>query len=126
MAFQLLLNFLSFMIGLTARNNRAIKEMLTTRDRVYVIKTKDGKYGRRFIIKDGKYSSDTVLQDYELAFIFKDADTGFKTLALGGDTGLQIALNNYDMKLDGNPHIFNFFGVLIAVSMGMMKRKEIK
>ena len=122
MVFQLLLNFLSFMIGLTARNNKAIKEMLSIRKCTYVIMAKDGKTGRRFIFDHGKYSTDRILKDYDLALVFESADIGFKTLALGGDTGLQIAMNNYDLKLVGNPHIFNFFGVLIAVSMGMMKR----
>jgi hypothetical protein len=122
MLFQLLLNFLSFMIGLTAKNNKAIKEMLTIRKSVYVIMTEDGKLGRRFIFNYGKFSSDRVLKDYDLALVFKNADIGFKTLALGGDTGLQVAQNNYDLKLVGNPNIFNFFGVMIAVSMGMMKR----
>jgi hypothetical protein len=111
MLFQLLLNFLSFMIGLTAKNNKAIKEMLTIRKSVYVIMTEDGKLGRRFIFNYGKFSSDRVLKDYDLALVFKNADTG-----------LQVAQNNYDLKLVGNPNIFNFFGVMIAVSMGMMKR----
>ena len=123
MLFSMLLAVLGFMIGLTARNNKAIKEMLSIRNCTYVIMTKDGTRGRRYMIKNGKYSSDTVLKDYDLALVFENADVGFKTLALGGDTGLQVAMNNYDLKLVGNPNIFNFFGVLIAVSMGMMKRK---
>jgi len=123
MLFSMLLAVLSFMIGLTARNNKAIKEMLSIRNCTYVIMTKDGTRGRRYLIKNGKFSSDTVLKDYDLALVFENADVGFKTLALGGDTGLQVAMNNYDLKLVGNPNIFNFFGVLIAVSMGMMKRK---
>ena len=123
MLFSMLLAVLSFMIGLTARNNKAIREMLSIRNCTYVIMTKDGTRGRRYMIKNGKYSSDTILKDYDLALVFENADVGFKTLALGGDTGLQVAMNNYDLKLVGNPNIFNFFGVLIAVSMGMMKRK---
>jgi len=122
MLFQLLLNFLSFMIGITAKSNRSIREMLSIRNSVYVIMTRDGKTGRRFIFRQGKFSSDKALKDYDLALVFENADIGFKTLALGGDTGLQVAMNNYDMKLVGNPNIFNFFGVIIAVSMGMMKR----
>jgi len=123
MLFSMLLAVLSFMIGLTAKNNKAIREMLSIRNCTYVIMTKDGTRGRRYMIKNGKYSSDTILKDYDLALVFENADVGFKTLALGGDTGLQVAMNNYDLKLVGNPNIFNFFGVLIAVSMGMMKRK---
>jgi len=123
MLFSMLLAVLSFMIGLTAKNNKAIKEMLSIRTCTYVIMTRDGTRGRRYMIKNGKFSSDTILKDYDLALVFENADIGFKTLALGGDTGLQVAMNNYDLKLVGNPNIFNFFGVLIAVSMGMMKRK---
>jgi hypothetical protein len=123
MLFTMLLGVLSFMIGLTARNNKSIREMVSIRNCTYVIMTKDGKRGRRYKIIKGKFSSDTVLKDYDLALVFESADVGFKTLALGGDTGLQVAMNNYDLKLVGNPNIFNFFGVLIAVSMGMMKRK---
>ncbi len=122
MLFSILLAVVSFMIGISAKNNKSIKEMLTIRNSVYVIMTEDGKVGRRFIFRQGKYSSDKVLKDYDLALVFKNADIGFKTLALGGDTGLQVAMNNYDLKLVGNPNIFNFFGVMIAVSMGMMKR----
>jgi len=123
MLFSMLLAVLSFAIGLTARNNKSIKEMLSIRNCTYVIMTKDGKRGRRYLIKNGKFSSDTVLKGYDLALVFENADVGFKTLALGGDTGLQVAMNNYNLRLEGNPNIFNFFGVLIAVSMGMMKRK---
>jgi hypothetical protein len=64
-----------------------------------------------------------VLKDYDLALVFENADIGFKTLALGGDTGLQVAMNNYNLKLEGNPAMFNFFGILLSVCMGMMKRK---
>ena len=123
MLFSMLLAVLSFAIGLTARNNKSIKEMIGIRNCTYVIMTKDGKRGRRYLIKNGKFSSDTVLKGYDLALVFENADVGFKTLALGGDTGLQVAMNNYNLRLEGNPNIFNFFGVLIAVSMGMMKRK---
>jgi hypothetical protein len=122
MLFSLLLSVVSLAIGMTAKSNKSIKEMLTIRDTKYVIMTRDGARGRRFIFRHGKFLSDTVLTDYDLALVFESADIGFKTLAFGGDTGLQTAMNNYDLKLVGNPNIFNFFGVMIAVSMGMMKR----
>lgn len=122
MLFSLLLSIVNLAIGRTAKSNKSIKEMIGIRNSTYVIKTRDGKRGRRYIFSLGKYSSDTVLQDYDLALVFENADIGFKALALGGPTGLQTAMNNYDLKLEGNHKIFNFFGVMIAVSMGMMKR----
>ncbi|TSA54822.1 MAG: hypothetical protein D4R38_01680 [Dehalococcoidia bacterium] len=123
MLFTMLLAVLGFMIGLTAKNNKSFRDMLGVMNSTYVIMTKDGKRGRRYVIRNGKYSSDTVLKDYDLALVFENADIGFKTLALGGDTGLQVAMNNYNLKLAGNQQLFNSFGILIAISMGMMKRK---
>ena len=123
MLFSLLLSIVALAMGITVQTNKAIKEMISIRNCAYVIMTKDGKRGRRYSFRNGKFSSDTVLSDYDLALVFESADIGFKTLALGGDTGLQVAMNNYDLRLVGNQKIFNFFGVLIAVSMGMMKRK---
>ncbi len=123
MLFSLLLAILSFAIGMTAKTNKSIKDMISIRNSAYVIMTKDGKRGRRYLFKNGKYSSDKVLTDFDLALVFENADIGFKTLALGGDTGLQVAMNNFNLRLVGNPNVFNWFGVMIAVSMGMMKRK---
>jgi len=122
MLFSLLLSVVSLAITMMVKTNKSIKEMLTIRDTRYVIMTRDGSRGRRYIFRNGKFFSDTVLTEYDLALVFESADIGFKTLAFGGDTGLQTAMNNYDLKLVGNPNIFNFFGVMIAVSMGMMKR----
>jgi len=122
MLFSLLLSVVSLAITMMVKTNKSIKEMLTIRDTRYVIMTRDGSRGRRYIFRNGKFFSDKVLTEYDLALVFESADIGFKTLAFGGDTGLQTAMNNYNLKLVGNPNIFNFFGVMIAVSMGMMKR----
>jgi len=123
MLFSILLAVLGFMIGLTAKNNKAFKDMLGVMNSAYVVMTRDGKRGRRYVVRNGKYSSDTVLKDYDLALVFENADIGFKTLALGGVTGMQTAMNNYELKLAGNQQLFNSFGILIAISMGMIKRK---
>jgi hypothetical protein len=122
MLFSLLLSVVNLAISIMVKTNKSIQEMLTIRDSRYVIMTRDGSRGRRYIFRNGKFFSDKVLTEYDLALVFENADIGFKTLAFGGDTGLQTAMNNYDLKLVGNPNIFNFFGVMIAVSMGMMKR----
>ena len=122
MLFSLLLSVVNLAISIMVKTNKSVQEMLTIRDSRYVIMTRDGSRGRRYIFRNGKFFSDKVLTEYDLALVFENADIGFKTLAFGGDTGLQTAMNNYDLKLVGNPNIFNFFGVMIAVSMGMMKR----
>ncbi len=123
MLFSLLLSILRLTIGLTAKNNKSVKEMISIRNCSYVLKTRDGKRGMRYIFKNGKFTTDKVLTDYDLALVFESADIGFKTLALGGDTGVQNAINNWTLKLVGNPNIFNFFGVVLMISMGTFKRK---
>ena len=123
MLFSMLLAVLGFMMGLTAKTNKSFKEMISLMNCTYVIMTRDGKQGRRYMITDGKYSSDTVLKDYDMALVFESADIGFKTLALGGATGMQVAMNNYDLKLVGNQQLFNCFGILLQISMGIVKRK---
>jgi hypothetical protein len=122
MLFSILLSVLGFMIGVSSRTNRSMREMITVRNCSYVIMTKDGKIGRRFIFKDGKYSTDKVLTDYDLALVFEDAAIGFKALALDGVTGMTKAMNNFQMTLVGNQKIYSFLGIAIGVSMGMLKR----
>ena len=123
MLFSLLLWVLSLIMGNAAKNNKVVKDMLTVRNDKYVVMTRDGSRGRRYIFKQGKFFSDKVLTDYDMALVFENADIGFKTLALGGDTGVQIAINNYNLRLVGNANMFNFFGIMLMICMGVMKRK---
>jgi len=118
----MLLSIINIAMSITAKNNKSMKDLIKVRNCAYVMMTRDGKIGRRFIFKNGKYSSDKVLKDYDLAFVFKNADIGFKTLALGGETGITEAINNWNLKLVGNVDIATFFQIMIGVSMGMMKR----
>jgi len=120
--FSMLLSIINMSMGRAVKSNKAIKEMMAIRNLVFVIMTEDGKIGRRFIFKDGKYSSDKVLKDYTMALVWKDPSVAFKTLAFGGETGLQDAMNNWNMRLAGDAGFFNFFGVLLLVSLGKMKR----
>ena len=122
MLFSMLLSIINIAMSITAKNNKSMKDLIKVRNCAYVMMTRDGKIGRRFIFKNGKYSSDKVLKDYDLAFVFKNADIGFKTLALGGETGITEAINNWNLKLVGNADIATFFQIMIGVSMGMMKR----
>ena len=122
MLFSILLSVINLMIGINAKNNRSIREMITVRNCAYVIMTKDGKIGRRFIFRKGRYSSDKVLTDYDLALVFEDAAIGFKAMALDGVNGMTKAMNNFQMKMVGNQKLYNFLGITIGVSMGMLKR----
>jgi hypothetical protein len=123
MPFTLLLYIINIAIALRARTNKSIKDMISIRNCAYVIRTKDGKRGRRYLFRQGKYSSDTVLNDCDLALVFENAAIGFRALALDGLTGMTKAMNSFELTLIGNQRIFNFFALTIGVSMGTVKRK---
>ena len=121
--FTQLLNGINMAIKQTAKTNRSINKMISIRNCTYVIRTKDGKSGRRYIFKNGKYSSDTKLNDCDLALVFENAAIGFRALALDGATGITNAINNYELMLVGNEKIFGFFSVVIGVAVGLLKRE---
>jgi hypothetical protein len=121
--FSLLLNTINIAIKQTIKTNRSIKEMISIHNNAYVIRTKDGKRGRRFIFRNGKYLSDTKLNDCDLAIVFENADIGFRAMALDGPTGMTKAMNNYEMMLVGNQRIFGFFSVIVGVAVGILKRE---
>lgn len=123
MKFSLLLSALNLAIARAAKGNKSLKDMIKTRNHAYVIMTEDGKIGRRFIFRNGKYSSDKVLTDYDMAMVFENADVGFKTLASGGDTGVQDAINNWKLKIRGDDYHMLWFGVLMEMALGGSKRK---
>jgi len=123
MLFSLLLLILNLAIGKAAKGNKSLKDMIKIRNYAYVIMTKDGKIGRRFIFRNGGYSSDKVLTDYDMALVFENANVGFKTLALGGDTGVQDAINNWNLKILGDDYHMLWFGVVMQMALGGSKRK---
>jgi len=123
MLFSLLLSILNFAIGICAKTNKSCRDMISIRKAAYVIMTEDGKRGRRYVFKNGKYSSDKVLTDYDMAMVFENADVGFKTLAFGGDYGVQEAINNWTMKIWGDDMHMIWFGVIMGMALGGMKRK---
>jgi len=122
MLFSLLLYMIDISMGNTFKRNKSIREMMATRNLAFAIMTKDGTRGKRFVFRNGKYSSDKLFTDYTMALVWKDATTAFKTLAFGGETGLQDAMNNWDLKLAGDPNFLNLFGLLLMVSLGKIKR----
>jgi hypothetical protein len=122
MTFSQLLKTLNAAIHNAVRSNTRLKKMIARGTYVYVVTTKDRKLGRRFIFREGKYSSDKVLADYDLSIVFKDGPTGFNTLALGGENGMKDALNNWDMQLEGNATHFSLFAVILGIATGAIKR----
>lgn len=123
MLFSMLLAILNYAIGICAKTNKSCKDMIRIRNSAYVLMTEDEKRGRRFIFKNGKYSSDKVFKDYDMALVFENSDVGFKTLAFGGDAGIQEAINNWTLKVRGDDMHMIWFGVIMGMAMGGLKRK---
>lgn len=123
MKFSLLLSALNLAIAKAAKSNKSLKDMIKIRNHAYVIMTRDGKIGRRFIFRNGKYSSDKVFTDYDMALVFENAEVGFKALASGGDTGVQEAINNWDLRVRGDDLYMLWFGIVMQMALGEIKRK---
>jgi len=123
MKLSLLLWFLHVAISIANKRNKSLRDMIKVRNHAYVIMTKDGKTGRRFIFKNGRYWSDKVLTDYDMALVFENADIGFKTLAFGGNTGIDEAINNWTLRILGDDYHMLWFGVVMQMALGGIKRK---
>jgi hypothetical protein len=113
MGFSLLLTILALKFKKASKANKDFKKFLMGHECIVVIKTKDGKRGKRFIFKDGTFSSDAVLDEYDAAMIWSDAKVAFKGLK-AGEEGIQHALRNHLVGIDGEIHSFTWFGAAIT------------
>ena len=123
MKFSILLFALAGIIKLSLKTNKSIRELIRYKDNTYVIMTKDGKRGIRFIISNGTFATDRVLTDYDLAMVWKDAETGFRVLTSGDPVGMQRAIANWDLELYGNKSLSVWFTIFLGFATGALKRK---
>lgn len=112
MGFSLILAILASKFKKAARINENFKKFLMGHECTVVIKTRDGKRGKRFIFKDGCFLTDAVLNDYDTAMIWGDAKTAFSALKKG-EEGIKAALQNHQVGIDGQVHSFTWFGAAI-------------
>ena len=113
MGFSLLITILALKFKKASKSNKDFRKFLMGHECSIVIKTKDGKRGKRFIFKDGTFSSDTVLDEYDAAMIWSDAKAAVKGLK-AGEEGIQQALQNHLVSIDGEIHSFTWFGAAIT------------
>jgi hypothetical protein len=112
MEFSELLSFLVSIFEGASQANNDFKKFLMGHECTIVIKTKDGKRGKRFIFKDGKFSADEVLDDFDAAMVWSDAETAFNGLK-NGEEGIKHALQNHFVCIDGKVHDFTWFGSVL-------------
>jgi len=104
MRFLLLLAILASKFKKSAATNTNFKKFLMGHECRIVVKTKDDKKGKRFIFKDGRFSSDSVL------------DQSFTAMKKGED-GIMEALQNHLVGIEGQLHAFTWFGAAISFVM---------
>lgn len=112
MGFSLLLAILASKFKRAAKLNESFKKFLMGHECTVVIKTRDGKRGKRFIFKDGRFSTDAVLDHYDTAMIWGNSKTAFSALRQG-EEGIKEALQNHLVGIDGQVHSFTWFGAAI-------------
>ena len=116
MRFLLLLTILSSKFKKAAEKNPDFQKFLMGQECSVVIKTRDNSKGRRFIFKDGRFSCDKRLDQYDAAMIWSDAGLAFNAMKRG-DEGITEALQNHRVAIDGKLHAFTWFGAAIKFVM---------
>ena len=116
MRLLLLLAILSSKFKKSAQTDANFKKFLMGHECRIVVKTKDNKKGKRFIFKDGKFSSDTNLTEYDAAMVWADAQTAF-TAMKKGEEGIMGARQQHLVGIEGQIHAFTWFGAAINFVM---------
>ncbi|MCK5783283.1 MAG: hypothetical protein KAH06_02475 [Desulfobacterales bacterium] len=116
MRLLLLLTILASKFKKSAATNTNFKKFLMGHECRIVVKTKDDKKGKRFIFKDGQFSSDSVLDEYDAALVWSDAKIGFNAMKKG-EEGIMDALQNHRVGIEGQIHSFTWFGAAINFVM---------
>lgn len=108
----LLLTILAYKFKKSAKTDENFKKFLMGHECRVVVKTKDNKKGKRFIFKDGNFSSDKVLDEFDAAMVWTDSKTAFNAMQKG-EEGIVSALQNHVVGIEGKIHSFTWFGAAI-------------
>jgi len=112
MGFSIILTLLALKFKKAANTDKNFRKFLMGHECTVVIKTKDGKRGKRFVFKDGSFSSDNVLDEYDTAMVWSDAKTAAKGIK-NGEEGIKQALQNHLVGIEGEIHSFTWFGAAL-------------
>jgi hypothetical protein len=123
MKFSLLMKILPLIIKLNIKTKKYVRDMLRTHNYRFVMMTKDGKSGKRFIFRNGTFSVDNVLTEYDVAYVWKDGNTAFKVLTNPDPTGLFKAEANWDLQIKGNKTLSIPLNIFLGYATGNFKKK---
>lgn len=116
MRFLLLLAIVSSKFQKSANTDPNFKKFLMGHECKIVIKTRDGKKGKRFIFENGSFRADKNLDHFDAAMIWNDAATAFVSMKKG-ETGITEAIQNHKVAIEGKLHAFTWFGAAINFVM---------
>lgn len=116
MRFLLLLAILSSKFKKASNTDENFKKFLMGHECKIVIKTSDGKKGKRFIFENGKFSADEELNQFDAAMVWNDAATAFVAMKKG-EPGITDAIQNHKVAIEGKLHAFTWFGGAINFVM---------
>lgn len=123
MKFTILMEVITLLIKLSLKTKRHVRDMISVKNHTFVMMTKDGKRGRRFIIRNGTFTSDRILKDYDLAFVWRDSDTAFRVLTSNDPVGMHKAMANWDLEMRGDTSLNLWFLFFFGFATGILKRK---
>jgi hypothetical protein len=123
MKFKLLMKILPILIKMNVKTKKYVRDMLSTQNYRFVMMTKDGKQGKRFIFQKGMFSTDDILTEYDLAYVWRDGNTAFKVLTNPDPTGLFKAEANWDLEIKGDKTLSIPFNIFLAYATGNFKKK---
>ncbi|HKI50153.1 MAG TPA: hypothetical protein VKA69_12550 [Desulfobacteria bacterium] len=116
MRFKILLILIAYKFKKAASNNKNFEKFLLGHECRIVIKTNDGKVGKRFVFQNGNFSADTILDEYEAAMVWSDAKIGFNSMKKG-EEGIKRALENHLVGIEGSIHSFSWFAAVLNFVM---------
>jgi len=117
MRFLLLLALLASKFKRAARKNQGFEKLLMGHECSIVIKTNDGRKGRRFLFRNGGFATDSDLDQFDAALVWTDAKTAFHAMRRG-DQGIRDALQNHLVAIEGKLHSFSWFRAAIRSLKG--------
>lgn len=123
MKFSLLMKILPLIIKLNIITKKYVRDMLKNHNYRFVMMTKDGKQGKRFIFREGTFSADNVLTEYDVAYVWKDGNTAFKVLTNPDPTGLFQAEANWDLQIRGDKTLSIPLNIFLGYATGNFKKK---
>lgn len=123
MKFSLLMQILPLLIKMNIKTKKYVRDMLRTHNYRFVMMTKDGKQGKRFIFREGTFSADNVLTEYDVAYVWKDGNTAFKVLTNPDPTGLFKAEANWDLQIKGDKTLSIPLNIFLGYATGNFKKK---